>query len=267
MICELFGIPQHDTERVIAWFGQLVGSMTGEGFERAELMVEQFENYLADLIRRRRADPADDLISALVAAQERGDQLSDDELLSTCFVLLTAGDQTTTNLIGNGTLALLRHPDQLRRLQQDSTLICSAVEELVRYDTPTQIIIRVVAEAVKIGGQTLAEGDLVYLVLAATNRDPDRFADPDQLDLGRTDNRHLGFGNGPHFCLGAPLAACKARSRSARSCGACQRCACQRCAWPHRQCSGDRTRCSAAPPACPWPTDHAPDRATPPIKE
>ena len=205
VICELFGIPQHDTERVIAWFGQLVGSMTGEGFERAELMVEQFENYLADLIRRRRADPADDLISALVAAQERGDQLSDDELLSTCFVLLTAGDQTTTNLIGNGTLALLRHPDQLRRLQQDSTLICSAVEELVRYDTPTQIIIRVVAEAIKIGGQTLAEGDLVYLVLAATNRDPDRFADPDQLDLGRTDNRHLSFGNGPHFCLGAPL--------------------------------------------------------------
>ncbi|PZS15294.1 MAG: cytochrome P450 [Pseudonocardiales bacterium] len=206
VICELFGIPQHDRERVIAWFDQLAGSMTGDGFERVELMVEQFENYLADLIRRRRADPADDLISALVAAQERGDQLSDDELLSTCFVLLTAGDQTTTSLIGNGTLALLRHPDQLRRLQQDPTLIGLAIDELVRYDTPSQVFIRVVAEAIEIGGHALAEGDLVYLVLAATNRDPDRFADPDQLDLGRTDNRHLSFGNGPHFCLGATLA-------------------------------------------------------------
>lgn len=206
VICELFGIPQHDRERVIAWFDQLAGSMTGDGFERVELMVEQFENYLADLIRRRRADPADDLISALVAAQERGDQLSDDELLSTCFVLLTAGDQTTTSLIGNGTLALLRHPDQLRRLQQDPTLIGLAIDELVRYDTPSQVFIRVVAEAIEIGGHALAEGDLVYLVLAATNRDPDRFADPDQLDLGRADNRHLSFGNGPHFCLGATLA-------------------------------------------------------------
>ncbi|MGH3928170.1 MAG: cytochrome P450, partial [Pseudonocardiaceae bacterium] len=157
-------------------------------------------------ISRRRVEPGDDIISALIAVQERGDQLTDDELLSTCFMLLTAGDQTTTNVIGNGTLALLRHPDQLGRLQQDPTLVRPAIDELVRYDTPSQIIIRVVAETTQIGGQTLNDGDLVYLVLAATNRDPARFPDPDQLDLSRPDNRHLSFGDGPHFCLGAPLA-------------------------------------------------------------
>ncbi|MBV8543042.1 MAG: cytochrome P450 [Pseudonocardiales bacterium] len=206
VICELFGIPRGDTERVRAWFHQLRAPNTVQGVERIELMVEQFEGYLTDLIRRRRARPADDILSALVTVAERDDQLTDEELLSTCLMLVTAGDQATTDLIGNGTLALLRHPDQLRRLQRDPTLIRSAVDELVRYDSPSQIIIRVVAEAVEIGGRTLAEGELVHLVLAATNRDPERFPDPDQLDLGRPDNRHLSFGNGPHFCLGAPLA-------------------------------------------------------------
>jgi cytochrome P450 len=204
VICELFGIPHHDRERLIAWFRQLANPT--EGIERVELMVEQFEGYLADLIRKRRGEPADDIISALIMAQERGEALSDDELLSTCFMLVTAGDETVTNLIGNSTLALLRHPDQLRRLRQNPALIRPAVQELVRYDIPSQMIIRVVAEKMEIGGQTLDEGDLVYLVLAATNRDPDRFDNPDQLDLGRCDNRYLSFGNGPRFCLGAPLA-------------------------------------------------------------
>lgn len=157
-------------------------------------------------LARRRARPADDFVSALIAAQDGGDGLSDDELLSTCFMLLTAGFETTTNLIGNAVLALLRHPDQLRRLQKDPTQIRSAVQELLRYDTPSQMTIRVVAQATQIGGQALGAGDLVYLVLAATNRDPDRFADPDRLDLGRGDIRDLSFAAGPHFCLGAPLA-------------------------------------------------------------
>ncbi|MBV9164320.1 MAG: cytochrome P450 [Pseudonocardiales bacterium] len=206
VICELFGIPPRDTDRVRAWFHQVRGPTTAEDLHRVEQAVEQFEGYLADLIRQRRADPAEDILSALVAAQERGDQLTDDELLSTCFVLVTAGDQTTTNLIGNSMLALLRHPDQLRRLRQDPTLIRSAIHELARYDSPSHIIIRVVAEPTEIGGYRLAEGELVYLVLAAANRDPDRFPDPDQLDLSRSDNRHLSFGTGPRFCLGAPLA-------------------------------------------------------------
>lgn len=203
VIGELFGIPHHDRERVTVWFHQLTNPT--EGFEHLELTVEQLEDYLAGLIRRRQAEPADDIISALVTARERGDRLTDEELLSTCFVLITAGDATTTNLIGNGTLALLRHPDQLRRLRQDPTLIGSAVNELVRYDTPSQIFIRVVAETIEVGGQTLADGDLVYLVVAAANRDPDRFVDPDKLDLVRGNNRHLSFGKGAHFCLGAPL--------------------------------------------------------------
>lgn len=206
VICELFGIPPGDREHVRTWFHRLREPDPGEGFDLVEHSVQQFEDYLADLIRRRRVTPADDILSALVTAQQRGDELTDDELLSTCFMLLTAGDVTTTNLIGNSVLALLRHPEQLRRLQQDPTLTRPSMDELVRYDTPTQVIIRVVAKTTEIGGRTLAEGDLVHLVLAATNRDPDRFADPDQLDLGRPDNRHLSFGNGPHFCLGAPLA-------------------------------------------------------------
>lgn len=205
VICELFGVPHSDREHVTVLFRRLSDPAAEPGLDPLEL-VDQFEDYLAGLIRRRRTEPGDDIISALVAVQERGDQLTDDELLSTCFMLLTAGDQTTTNLIANGTHTLLRHPAQLRRLRQDHTLIRSAIDELVRYDTPSQVIIRVVAETTQIGGHSLDVDDLVYLVLAATNRDPARFPDPDRLDLSRRGNRHLSFGSGPHFCLGAPLA-------------------------------------------------------------
>lgn len=202
--CELFGIPPEDRPQVKAWFRRF-GRLT-EDIDRTEAAIDEYEEYLARLVRRRRADPGDDLISALVATQAQDDRLTDAELLSTCFVLITAGDETTTHLIGNATLALLRHPDQLARLRADPGLIRTAVEELARYDTPTQAIVRVAAEDVEIGGRTLSEGDLVYLFLAATNRDPDRFEDPDRLDLTRPGNRHLSFGNGPHFCLGGSLA-------------------------------------------------------------
>ncbi|MFE7590130.1 cytochrome P450 [Kitasatospora sp. NPDC057512] len=202
--CELFGIPPEDRPLVKTWFRRL-GNLTA-GIEQAEAAVDQYEEYLSRLIRQRRAEPGDDLISALVTTQAADDRLTDSELLSTCFVLITAGDETTANLIGNGALALLRHPDQLARLRADPALIRTAVEELARYDTPTQAIIRVVAEDVEIGGRTLREGELVYLFLAAANRDPDRFEDPDRLDLARPRNRHLSFGTGPHFCLGGPLA-------------------------------------------------------------
>lgn len=203
VIFELFGIPRHDRERVRAWFRELAHPM--EEMDRI-VTLEQFEGYLAGLIHSRRAELADDIISALVTAQGCGHQLSDEDLLYTCFVILTAAVMTTTNLIGNGTLALLRHPNQLRRLRQDPTMIRSAVDELLRYDTPTQIVTRVVAGGTEIGGQTLDDGDLVHLVLGAANRDPERFADPDQVDVGRRDNRHLSFGGGAHFCLGALLA-------------------------------------------------------------
>ncbi|MFD8812799.1 cytochrome P450 [Streptomyces sp. NPDC059627] len=204
VVCELFGIPPEDLPQVKTWF-QRFGRLS-EDIDKSEAAIEQYEEYLARLVRRRRADPGDDLISALVATQSQDDRLTDSELLATCFVLITAGDETTTHLVGNGMLALLRHPDQLARLRADPALVRTAVEELARYDTPTQAIVRVAAEDIAIGGRTLREGELAYLFLAATNRDPERFEDPDRLDLTRPGNRHLSFGNGPHFCLGGPLA-------------------------------------------------------------
>lgn len=210
VICELLGVPRSDQGRVRGWSRQILDQPESplplESSERMEQAVEEFLNYLEDLVRRRRAEPGDDLISALIAVQERGDQLSDDELLSTCFLLLIGGHETSVHLIGNGTLSLLRHPDQLRRLQQDPGLIRSAVEELLRYDSPVQMLIRVAVGALEIGGVTLGDGDMVLPMLGAAHRDPDRFADPDLLNLGRADNRHLSFGSGPHFCVGAPLA-------------------------------------------------------------
>ncbi|MFJ2866108.1 cytochrome P450 [Kitasatospora sp. NPDC087314] len=204
VVCELFGIPPGDRPQVKNWFRRF--GRLSEDLDKSEAAIGQYEEYLARLVSRRRADPGDDLISALVATQGQDDRLTDSELLSTCFVLITAGDETTTHLVGNGVLALLRHPDQLARLREDPALIRTAVDELARYDTPTQAIVRVVAEDVGIGGRTLRAGELVYLFLAATNRDPDRFEDPDRLDLSRPGNRHLSFGHGPHFCLGGPLA-------------------------------------------------------------
>lgn len=204
VVCELFGIPVEDRPRVKGWFRRF--GRLSEDIDKSEAAIEQYEEYLSGLIRQRRREPGDDLISALVATQTRDDRLTDSELLSTCFVLITAGDETTTHLIGNGVLALLRHPDQLARLRADPSLIRGAVEELARYDTVTQAIVRVVAEDLEIGGRTLREGELVYPFLAAANRDPERFEDPDRLDLSRPGNRHLSFGHGPHFCLGGPLA-------------------------------------------------------------
>ncbi|MEV7186409.1 cytochrome P450 [Kitasatospora sp. NPDC093102] len=204
VVCELFGIPDEDRPQVKSWFHRF--GRLSEDIDKSEAAIEQYEEYLSGLIRQRRREPGDDLISALVATQAQDDRLTDSELLSTCFVLITAGDETTTHLIGNGVLALLRHPDQLARLRADPGLIRGAVEELARYDTVTQAIVRVVAEDLEIGGRTLREGELVYLFLGATNRDPERFEDPDRLDLSRPGNRHLSFGHGPHFCLGGPLA-------------------------------------------------------------
>ncbi|MEV5602747.1 cytochrome P450 [Streptomyces sp. NPDC052299] len=204
VVCELFGIPEDDLPRVKGWFSRF--GRLSEDIAESEKAIDQYEDYLSGLIQERRRRPGDDLISALVATQAHDDRLTDSELLSTCFVLITAGDETTTHLITNAVHALLRHPDQLARLREDPGLMRGAVEELARYDTVTQAIVRVVAQDLEIGGRTLREGELVYLFLGATNRDPERFDDPDRLDLTRPGNRHLSFGHGPHFCLGGPLA-------------------------------------------------------------
>ena len=152
-----------------------------------------------------------DLLSALIAAEEAGDKLNEEELLATCVLLLIAGHETTVNLIGNGTLALLRHPDQLQRLRQSPALITTAVEELLRFDGPVQRTSRILSEDVTVGGVTIKEGEMVMPFLAAADRDPAQFPDPDRLDLGRTENRHIAFGWGIHFCLGAPLARVEAQ--------------------------------------------------------
>jgi cytochrome P450 len=163
-------------------------------------------DYFRELIARRRASPRADLLSGLIVAEEAGDKLNEEELLATCILLLVAGHETTVNLIGNGTLALLRNPDQLRLLRENPGLIGSAVEELLRYDGPVQRSARIPSEDVTIGGRTIGKGEMVMPFIGAADRDPAQFPDPDRLDITRTDNRHIAFGWGIHFCLGAPLA-------------------------------------------------------------
>jgi cytochrome P450 len=190
------------------WSSQLVAAVGNaiEGREQFETAIGHLLEYLRGVIAARRRAPADDLISAMIEAQEERDALSDVELLATSNLLLLAGHETTTNLIGNGTLALLRHPEELARLRGDPSLLHAAVEELLRYDSPVQATVRVATEDVEIGGQKIAAEAIVITGLGAGNRDPAVFAEPDHLDLGRADNHHLSLGLGVHFCLGASLA-------------------------------------------------------------
>ncbi|HLN28748.1 MAG TPA: cytochrome P450 [Gemmataceae bacterium] len=166
-----------------------------------------FLRYIRKLIKIRRSAPQDDLVSALVAAEEAGDQLSEDELVAMIFLLLVAGHETTVNLIGNGMLALLEHPEEMRRLRDEPALIKPALEELLRYASPLETATERYARAdVAIAGVTIPRGELVLGVIASANRDERQFVRPDALDLARESNRHLSFGHGVHYCLGAPLA-------------------------------------------------------------
>jgi cytochrome P450 len=169
-----------------------------------------FREYLHALIDDRRKHPGSDLISALIQAEDQGGSLSEEEVVSTCVLVLIAGHETTSGLIGNGMLALGRHPDELRRLREglraDPALIKSAVEELLRYDAPVQLTGRLVLEPFEIDGVQVEAGEDVITLIGAANRDPDVFPDPDRLAVSRGDNRHVAFGGGIHFCLGAPLA-------------------------------------------------------------
>jgi pimeloyl-[acyl-carrier protein] synthase len=210
VICQMLGVPNEDWDLFRHWSGELVLTLdplvTLDVPERANEALEGFRQYFDGLYRERRVHPTDDVLSALLEAEEKGERLSHDELFSTSILLLVAGHETTVNLISNGVLALLRHPDQLMRLQEDPSLIRTAVEELLRYDSPVQLTGRTVMEQVEIGGHEIPRGHQVVGVLGAANRDPEQFPDPDRLDIGREDNRHVAFGGGIHFCLGAPLA-------------------------------------------------------------
>ena len=210
VICEMLGVPAGDRALFGPWSSDasrlLDGDMDSETANRGVVAVMQLINYLNDLFEERRRGPRDDLLSALLAAEEEGDKLREAELRTVVVLLFIAGHETTMNLIGNGTLALLRDPDQLARLRGDPGLDAAAVEELLRYDGPVHFTARVATEDIEVGGQEVPKGWQAVTLLAAANRDPARFDDPDRLDLGRPDNRHLTFSSGIHHCLGAALA-------------------------------------------------------------
>ena len=209
VIAELLGVPAEDRDRFREWSDAAVsGDASQEYLEKVLIPhMQAFTDYLRQMFEEKRKNPGEDLISALVRADEAGEKLSEDELFGMVFLLLVAGHETTVNLIGNGVLALLQHPDQLEKLRDDPSLIKYAVEELLRYDGPVETSTeRFAREDVRIGETVIPRGEMVLVVIAAADRDPDRFPDPDALDITRSDNKHLAFGKGIHHCLGAPLA-------------------------------------------------------------
>jgi cytochrome P450 len=210
VIARMFDVPEKDYALFHGWSNALARSLDYTDDERVYLnaskAAEEFTAYLQELVAGRRDNLGQDLLSALIQAKEAGDSLTELELFATCTLLLTAGHETTINLIGNGTLALLRHPEQMARLQENPGLMKTAVEELLRYDSPVQATGRVVYADVEVGGYTLTPRHQVNFMLGAANRDPARFENPNKLDLSRQPNPHLAFGSGIHYCLGAPLA-------------------------------------------------------------
>lgn len=210
VIAELLGVPEADRHRLRPWSQAIVAMYELDHTEaqaRAAVQAaEEFSDYLRALAKTRLRDPQDDLITALATVEEQGEMLTEDELVSTCVLLLNAGHEATVNVIGNGLLALLRHPDALARLQADPSLIPAAVEEMIRYDTPLQMFRRWVLEDITYKGRTFKQGTEVALMFGAANRDPARFPAPHSFDITRADNAHVGFGLGVHYCLGAPLA-------------------------------------------------------------
>lgn len=210
VIAELLGVPPEDHRRFREWSSRLIaaiGAPTAQERRETSLAAgRSLLDYLAAVIAERRREPRDDLISAMIHAQEERDALSDAELLATSNLLLLAGHETTTNLIGNGMLALLRDREQWERLCADPGLLPTAIEELLRFDGPVQATVRVALEDVELDGHVIAEGALVLVSIGAANHDPEVFRDPGTLDLARDPNPHLGFGFATHFCMGAPLA-------------------------------------------------------------
>jgi cytochrome P450 len=210
VIAELLGVSAADHAKFKQWSNDLITSfgqdIAAEPSAAGLAAKEALRSYLAEAIKQRRANPADDLISALVAARDESDALSESELLAFVVLLLLAGNETTTNLIGNGLLALCCFPDQQERLRQNRALIPKAIEEMLRYDPPVQMTVRVPTVATNIGGTEVAAGSLAFILLAAANRDPAQFPRPDSFEIEREPNQHVSFGEGIHFCLGAPLA-------------------------------------------------------------
>jgi cytochrome P450 len=211
IIAESMGVPVEHRMMIKEWSEEISGLFFIKANEadrraRSQRGLERLIEYLTPLVRSRRQDPKDDLISALVLAEERGDLLSEEEVLATCTLLLFAGHESTTFTLVNGLLALLRHPDQWQALVADPGLGKTAAEEVLRYDGTVKATFRSIREPIEMGGKRLEAGQRALLVLASANRDPARFSDPDRFDVRRWPNPHLAFGQGIHVCLGAPLA-------------------------------------------------------------
>ena len=207
VIAELLGVPAADRPRFHRWSDRILSGSPGIGALLLLPAVRSLLAYLRRLFAERRAAPRDDLLTALVQAEEEGDRLDEDELLGMVFLLLAAGHETTVNLIGTGVLALLQNPEECGRLRRDPSLIRPAVEELVRFTSPVEVATeRYAREDLEIAGVPIRRGEMVLGLIGSANRDPSQFTAPDTLDLAREPNRHLGFGLGAHYCLGAPLA-------------------------------------------------------------
>ena len=208
VICEMLGIPAEDREQTRLWSESLLSAQSPEGQEEIRRNIGQFIDYLHRLFALKRADSGDDLISQLLQVEVEGDRLTEDEILAMVFILFVAGHITTVNLIANGVFAFLQHPEQMEMLRNDPSLVPNAVEEVLRYYGPAETTTARFARAdIELGGQQIAKGDSLLVVLAAADRDPARFADPQAFNIAREDaNRHIAFGKGVHACLGAPLA-------------------------------------------------------------
>ena len=213
VISEMLGVPEGARERIKQWSAEIARSLDAIGLPTDPEIVDRgrtgrraIGDYFRGLLPDRKKRPRGDLLSLLIEAEEQGDKLSEGELVATCVLLYIAGHETTVNLIGNGLLALLRHPKELERLRDAPSLIQSAVEELLRFDGPVQRTARITNADVELGEHKIPKGSMVVPVIGAANRDPAHFPDPDRLDVSRPDNRHIAFGFGIHFCLGAPLA-------------------------------------------------------------
>lgn len=215
VIAEMLGVPASDRAAFKRWSDALTALVdpfqADDGLQPAERAFKEMQSYLNGVFADRRREPADDLITALVSVEEDGARLDETALMALVMLLLAAGNETTTNLIGNGLLALIDHPSEADRWRADAGLARTAVEELLRYDSPVQLTDRVATEDLTIDGKQIRKGQLVGLALGAANRDPAEFAHPDRLDFARTENAHLAFGHGVHFCLGAQLARLEAQ--------------------------------------------------------
>src|SRR5205085_1251623 len=213
---EMLGVPMSDCDQLKAWsadFATMLGNFehNPDHAPRVRRSLEEMTAYFRAVIHRQRGSPREGLIHALVTAEHEGDRLSEEELIANVIITMVGGQETTTSMIGNGLLTLLRHPDQWQQLRADPSLIPDAIEEMLRYESPIQHTARMTAHDLDLGGQRLRQRQAVIAVLGAANRDPERFPNPDRFDIGRPDNRHVAFGWAGHFCFGAPLARMEGR--------------------------------------------------------